>query len=148
MILAVFFLLLGTNLSAMTLSCEVSESNNVRNVTKDLLLIRLENVVISIDYVHKIPSPDGTFSDKIENLFGGSNRGGYTVSYCNPSENEYSRFNGRITVFALCTYGSSGRLLFDANFSTKENGSLEVAGSLGNDQVNRKVLVSTCKELE
>jgi hypothetical protein len=137
---------LAANVSAKTLRCEVVDTVYPPTWPKKVISIQVEAAVISIDYIHKIPNPDGTFKDKIETIYGGLNRGGYKVNYCNPNDNEYNASTGKISIFSECIYGSGDKLFFDAELSASTSGYIEITLlPFGSDLVERKIPVSACK---
>lgn len=132
--------------SAKNLKCEIKDSLSPPAWPKEYISLQLDRYVSSVDYVHKVPNADGSFRDKVESLYAGSNRAGYTVTYCNPNDNDYIESLGRISLYSECAYGNAGdRLFFHAHLSTKGEGSINITVlPMGGDTIDREIAVSAC----
>lgn len=141
----VAFLFVAINVSAKILKCEVVDPTNPTSWPNEYILIQLDHNVTYLDYIHKIPNSDGTFTDKIEKFYEGLNRGGHVVSYCNPNENDYDRLSGRISLYSQCNLEDGGKLFFDASLSLKESGTIDILIlPYTSGTIERKIDVSIC----
>ena len=132
---------------AKTLKCEIKDSLKPPSWPKEYVLVEMGRYVSSLDFVHKISNDDGTFKDRIENLYSGLNRGGFTVTYCNPNDNEFIEPIGKINLYSQCAYGpNADKLFFDAQLNIKTDGSIKISlYSIDGNNIERMINVSACQ---
>lgn len=105
-----------------------------------------KSLLRSIQYIHRDLEPDGSYKEISEDLYSQFNRGGHTVSYCNPDTNEFLEDSGKFNLYSICsTPPTTGyRVNFSARFSTSEVGSIRISALGNSEHLERHFLIEPC----
>ena len=142
MIIAI--LAISTSVSAKTFKCEVKSTNE--NAPKEYIVATVDYSIDSIDYIHQTLTASGEYVEQTENIYGGLNRGGYTVYFCNPNLNKFDKLTGKMDIHGQCAFGNPGdKLLFDADLGTQADGSISIVASPRNERSTERLIeVGAC----
>ncbi|HEY1079950.1 MAG TPA: hypothetical protein VGE46_07625 [Bdellovibrio sp.] len=118
---ALLVLLASTNALGKVLTCKVIASSS----SPAYLEVALGRAVENINFIQQVSQNDGTVRKETQTLYAAQIRGGRSITFCNPDDNQVVEATGKIRTHSHC-FNDTGELFFGAYLSTKVQGELKL----------------------
>lgn len=118
---ATLILLASTSALGKVLTCKVIDA-----VTPPAYLeVTMGRAVENIDFIQQVSQNDGTARNETQTLYAAQIRGGRSITFCNPDDNQVVEATGKIRTHSHC-FNDTGELFFGAYLSTKAQGEVKL----------------------
>ncbi len=114
------------------------------NWPKEFLVVETSaRRVEKVSILHRTPEADGSISERMELFFSPQVLGGFAVTYCNPSDNEFLEKTKAIEIYYDCVPALPAlrKVIFSSSLNPKTGGTVEVLALRDTSDLERKIVV-------